>query len=89
MATRALHLLLGLATLLGVLGLGCQSAPPTPAARSAAPEAISDAPYIRWLVERSMLHQAELTARRYSGQGQPRSREQDRSEVSSYCDFRQ
>src|SRR4030095_10708512 len=29
MATRARHVLLSLATLLGVLGLGCQSAPPT------------------------------------------------------------
>jgi trehalose synthase len=28
-----------------------------------------EAAYVRWLVERSMLHQAELTARQYSGQG--------------------
>ena len=85
MATRARHVLLSLATLLGVLGLGCQSAPPTgspgpapdsvaaparAAPSAAAPEAASDATYIRWLVDRSMLHQAELTARRYSGQGQ-------------------
>ena len=82
MTTRARHLLLSLATLLGVLGLGCQSAPPTGSGRvvatparaavpsAAAAEGASDATYIRWLVDRSMLHQAELTARRYSGQGQ-------------------
>jgi len=85
MATRARHVLLSLATLLGVLGLGCQSAPstgslgpapggvaapPRAAPSAAAPEAASGDSYIRWLVDRSMLHQAELTARRYSGQGQ-------------------
>ena len=85
MATRARHILLSLATLLGVLGLGCQSAPstgspgpgpggvaapPRAAPSAAAPEAASGDSYIRWLVDRSMLHQAELTARRYSGQGQ-------------------
>src|SRR5207245_558389 len=74
-----------LVTLLGVLGLGCQSAPftgsagPAPggvaaparaAPSAAAPEAASGDTYIHWLVDRSMLHQAELTARRYSGQGQ-------------------
>ncbi len=77
--------LLILATLLGALGLACQSAPtagppgpPRPASprplraapSAAAPGAASGDAYIRWLVERSMLHQAELTARRYSGQGQ-------------------
>jgi hypothetical protein len=85
MATRARHVLLSLVTLLCVLGLGCQSAPstgaprpaqdgvaaPAPAAPSAAAsEAASGDAYIRWLLDRSMLHQAELTARRYSGQGQ-------------------
>src|SRR5262245_59404598 len=57
----ALQFLLSLAALLGALGLACQSAP-----TARAPES----PYIDWLVERSMLHQAELVARRYSGQGQ-------------------
>src|SRR5437667_8874545 len=85
MATRARHVLLSLATLLGVLGLSCQSAPstgspgpapggvaapPRAAPSAAAPEAASGDSYIRWLVDLSMLHQAELTARRYSGQGQ-------------------
>jgi trehalose synthase len=32
--------------------------------------AAPESSYIHWLVERSMLHQAELVARRYSGQGQ-------------------
>jgi trehalose synthase len=85
MATRARNVLPILATLLGVLGLACQSprspgplanppariAAPAPAPPSAvAPKADPGATYIRWLVERSMLHQAELTARQYSGQGQ-------------------
>ena len=85
MATWTRHALLSLATLLGVLGLSCQSAPVTGSAgpapdsvaapvraapSAAAPEAASGDTYIRWLVDRSMLHQAELTARRYSGQGQ-------------------
>ena len=47
-----------LATLLGALGLAC--------ARPAATPVAGDS-YIRWLVERSMLHQAEVTARRYAG----------------------
>src|SRR5262245_18211434 len=72
------------ATLLALLGPACQPAPiaslpgipprvaaPAPAAPSAeAPGTVSGDAYIRWLVERSMLHQAELAARRYSGQGQ-------------------
>jgi hypothetical protein len=45
-------------------------APASPARSAGAPAAVDEAPSIRWLVERSMLHQAELTARRYSGQGQ-------------------
>src|SRR5262249_12259199 len=63
-----------------VLGLGCQSAPPsgvfpptpprsaapTPAPQSAPTE---EAKYITWLVEHSMLHQAEVASRRYTGQG--------------------
>src|SRR5215831_20837531 len=81
MANRHRHIILGLATLLGVLGPGCQSAPPSGALppappRSAAPTlapqsaAVEEAKYIRWLVEHSMLHQAELASRRYAGQGQ-------------------
>jgi trehalose synthase len=73
------------ATLVAVLGLACQSArtadppgltashvaAPAPVAPSVAdPGAVSGDAYIRWLVERSMLHQAEQVARRYSGQGQ-------------------
>jgi trehalose synthase len=85
-AARSGVVLLSLAALLGALGLACQPTPtarrpvePTPAAvvapagaapSAAAPEAVSDDTYVRWLVERSMLHQAELVARRYSGQGQ-------------------
>jgi hypothetical protein len=78
--TRLRGALLALATLLGALGPACQptptprpapSAAPVPAASSAqAPEAVSGETYIRWLVEHSMLHQAELAARRFSGQGQ-------------------
>src|SRR5499427_193958 len=63
--TRLRAVLLTLATLLGALGPACQ---PIPASRPR--EVVSDETYIRWLVERSMLHQAELTARRYAGQGQ-------------------
>src|SRR5262244_2453752 len=81
MANRHRHIILGLATLLGVLGLGCQSAPPSGVSlptpqRSAAPTpapqpaAAEEANYIRWLVEHSMLHQAEVASRRYAGQGQ-------------------
>jgi trehalose synthase len=79
MVPRRSHVILSLATLLAVLGLGCQSAPtadapapprtaaPTPAPQSATAE---EAKYIRWLVEQSMLHQAEVASRRYTGQGQ-------------------
>src|SRR5499427_6669872 len=86
MASRRRHFILGLAALLGVLGPGCQSAPPsgvlpptpprsaalTPAPQSAAAEEAKaeEAKYIRWLVEHSMLHQAEVAGRRYAGQGQ-------------------
>jgi trehalose synthase len=63
--TRLRGGLLLLATLLGALGLACQT---TPTARPAATPVAGDS-YIRWLVERSMLHQAEVTARRYSGHG--------------------
>jgi len=61
--TRLRGGLLLLATLLGALGSACQ---PTLTARPAATPVAGDV-YIRWLVERSMLHQAEVTARRYSG----------------------
>ena len=64
--TRLRGGLLLLATLLGALGLACQ---PTLTARPAATPVAGDS-YIRWLVERSMLHQAEVTARRYSGHGE-------------------
>ena len=59
--TRLRGVLLVLATLLGALGTACQPLP--------TPKVVSDESYIHWLVERSMLHQAELAARRYSGQG--------------------
>jgi trehalose synthase len=77
--TRLRGVLLALATLLGALGPACQStppaAPPAPSAAPAAPspqapDVVAGEPYIRWLVQRSMLQQAELAARRYSGQGQ-------------------
>src|SRR6266536_2769904 len=80
--TRLRGVLLVLATLLGALGPACQptptprpapaaSAAPTPAAPSAqAPEVVSGESYIRWLVEHSMLHQAELAARHLPSQGQ-------------------
>jgi trehalose synthase len=77
--TRLRGVLLALAALLGALGSACQPTPsprPDPApiaapASAAAPDAASSGEaYIRWLVEHSMLHQAELAARRYSGQGQ-------------------
>src|SRR5258705_4763741 len=78
-STRLRGVLLALAALLGALGSACQptSSPrPDPApiaarAPPAAPAAASSGEaYIRWLGEHSMLHQAELAARRYSGQGQ-------------------
>ena len=77
--TRLRGTLLLLATLLGALGPACQPTPSvmsagapvaTPAPSAPGQEAVSGDGYLRWLVERSMLHQAELTARRYSGQGQ-------------------
>ena len=76
--TRLRGVLLALAAIVGALGPACQPAPPVrpdPApsvapAPAAAPDPIAGEAYIRWLVERSMLHQAELAARRYSGQGQ-------------------
>src|SRR5262245_48759016 len=47
------------------------TAPPTRAAPSADPQAgTSDAAYIQWLVEHSMLHQGDLAARRVSGTGE-------------------
>jgi trehalose synthase len=71
--------------LFSALGLSCQRAatvgapvpggfdgavPSTRSAPTPAPsEAASEEAYIRWLVDRSMLHQAELTARLYAGQG--------------------
>ena len=73
--------LLASVALFAALGPGCQSTPaarPAPATSAApavtapsaaAPEAVSGEPDIRWLVERSMLHQADLAARRNSGQG--------------------
>src|SRR3989449_5078168 len=64
--TRLRGGLLLLATLLGTLGPACQL---TPTARPAATPVAGDV-YIRWLVERSMLHQAEVTARRYSVDGE-------------------
>src|SRR6266852_2247280 len=64
--TRLRGVLLLLATLLGALGSACQL---TTTARPAATPVAGDS-YIRWLVERSMLHQAEVTARRYSGHGE-------------------
>src|SRR5262245_44654345 len=81
MPSRRRHLIPGLATSLAVLAPGCQSAPPSgtlapPPPQSAAPTPAPQSPtaeeakYIRWLVEQSMLHQAELAARRYAGQGQ-------------------
>jgi trehalose synthase len=80
--TRLRGVLLALAALLGALGPACQPTPtarpaPAPSAApasaapsAAAPEATSGEPDIRWLVAHSMLHQADLAARRYSGQGQ-------------------
>ena len=51
--------------------VGVPPAPTTPAAPSAkAQDAISGDAYIQWLVEHSMLHQGDLTARRYSGTGE-------------------
>jgi trehalose synthase len=76
---RLRGVLLALAAVVGALGPACQPAPPVrpepaasaPAAQQAAPsEPVSGEAYIHWLVERSMLHQAELAARRYSGQGE-------------------
>src|SRR5437879_2116521 len=80
--TRLRGVLLALAALVGALGPACQPTPtarpaPAPSATlapaapsAAAPDAASRESDIRWLVEHSMLHQAELAARRYSGQGQ-------------------
>jgi trehalose synthase len=75
--TRLRGSLLLLATLLGALGPACQPtvrpAPApvaTPAPSVPAQETVSEDSYLRWLVERSMLHQAEVMARRYSGHGQ-------------------
>ncbi len=71
--------LLLLSTLLGALGPACQPTPTArpaatpvagPAPAGAAPEAVAGDSYIRWLVKRSMLHHAEVTARRYSGHGE-------------------
>src|SRR5215470_7377520 len=76
--TRLRGVLLALAAVVGALGPACQPAPPvrpdpvpsvTPAP-AAAPDDTTGEAYIGWLVERSMLHQAELAARRYSGQGE-------------------
>ena len=73
--------LVTLLTLLAALGPACHPAstvsPPAPVSAHVAkpgPAAPATVPpagesYIGWLVERSMLHQAELAARRYSGQG--------------------
>src|SRR6266853_1723575 len=80
-ASATIHLrgvLLALVALFGAMGLACQPTPParpTPApsaapAAAATPDPASGEAYIRWLVEHSMLHQADLAARRYSGQGQ-------------------
>src|SRR6266702_8969698 len=74
---RLRGVLLALVALFGAMGLACQPTPParpTPAPRAApaaaaTPDPASEA-YMRWLVEHSMLHQADLAARRYSGQGQ-------------------
>jgi trehalose synthase len=76
--THLRGVLLALAALLGALGPACQPTPtprpaPAPSAAPAAaqaPEVATGETYIRWLVEHSMLHQAELAARRFSGQGQ-------------------
>lgn len=65
--TRLRGVLLVMATLLGAFGSACQ---PLPTPSAPVPNVVSDESYIAWLVERSMLHQAELAARRYSGQGQ-------------------
>jgi hypothetical protein len=80
--SRLRGVLLALVALFGAMGVACQPAPParpTPASSAApaaaaapsasAPDATSGEAYIRWLVEHSMLHQADLAARRYSGQG--------------------
>src|SRR5215470_5533270 len=81
MPSRRRHIILGLATFLAVLGLGCQSAPPSGVLAPSPPQSAAPTPapqpaeteeakYIRWLVEHSMLHQAEVASRRYTGQGQ-------------------
>ena len=79
--TRLRGVLLALVALVGAMGAACQPTPPArptavssaaPAATApsaAAPDATSGEPDIGWLVEHSMLHQADLAARRYSGQG--------------------
>src|SRR5262245_63058276 len=79
--TRRRGVLLALVALLGALGPACQptptaklapapSAAPAPAALSAKAPAAVSSDDIKWLVEHSMLHQADLAARRYSGTGQ-------------------
>jgi len=76
--TRLRAVLLALAAVVGALGPACQPTPPvrpdpapsvTPAP-AAAPDPVSGEAYIRWLVERSMLRQADVAARRYAGQGE-------------------
>jgi hypothetical protein len=70
--TRLRGGLLALVALLGALGSACQPTPsprPDPApiaapAPAAAPDAVTGEAYIGWLVEHSMLQQAELAARR-------------------------
>jgi trehalose synthase len=78
-STRFRAVLLGVVALVGALGWACQTPPTTglarPVARASAPAPAgaqgdrSEPSDVAWLVERSMLHEAELTARRYSGQG--------------------
>ena len=79
--TRLRAVLLALVALFGAMGVACQptplatstpassAAPGTAAPSAPAPDATSGEPDIRWLVEHSMLLQADLAARRYSGQG--------------------
>lgn len=75
---RTTLFLLALAALVGALGPACQPAPPVrpdpvpsvTSAPAAAPDPVSGEAYIDWLVERSMLRQADVAARRYAGQGE-------------------